>query len=224
MSPLRQRPERHHERSLGFLRLYLDDLDVLHQYLAAKTKEVEIRAGNRVADEITDLPSANSRLLRDISFETKTPSITVTLARSKAQAETYRADEDGRALLDDVANLLKDEASVSVAFRLLWFRVVELLVGLALLVLSVGLLVRGDLYLAAMAGLACAFALLDPAIMGADRFSKGGVIFTAERRDEVRRSERQRRRELVFALVGTTVGAIVSGIVVYFLTKASGAP
>lgn len=224
MSPLRQRPERRHQRGLGFLRLYLDDLDVLHQYLVAHTKEVEISVGNRVADEINDLATANSRLLRDIGFKTETPSIAITLSRSGAKAQTWDADEDGRSLIDDVARLLKDEASALVALRFLWFKVVEVLVGLILLVSSVVLVVRGELFFALMAGSVCVVALLDPALLGSDRYGEGGVIFTAERRDEVRRSKRQRRRELVFALVGTTVGAIVGGIVVYLLTKAAGSP
>lgn len=114
MSPLHRNPPprddprpAEYARSLGTLRLYLNDLDDVARWLRPRTSAASLWAGDAIADEPADLRDAAARELRAVRFVTSDPAVVVDLHRSRARASTTDSTDDARALVDDVYRLLR---------------------------------------------------------------------------------------------------------------------
>lgn len=68
-----------HCTRLPAVRLYIDDLDRIETLLRARCEDVQISAGNYVADSASDLTHADRKALKSVTFQTKNPNLTVNL-------------------------------------------------------------------------------------------------------------------------------------------------
>jgi hypothetical protein len=176
---------------------------------------VKIRVGGAEADEVDDLRSADPKDLQTVSISSFDPSIRIYLTRNHAIASiTAKADEAGlRALVDDIVEFVKCRRVFLIWRNRLTY------IATSLLVLS-GLSSwayledesRPKTQRYVLAGIYAAVALGNIIVLPIMSRRLGGVVIIPERRGESRGLTAQTRRDLVVALVGAVVGAILATI------------
>lgn len=93
---------------LGFVTLYLDDLEILLSYLRANSADVILSAGSAIADEVDDLKSASSEELKRVAIRTVSPAMTVWLSSSNAEVLTTEQSDKAQKLTTGTAALLRE--------------------------------------------------------------------------------------------------------------------
>lgn len=226
--PDEPKPPSDYRRRLGWLRLYLNDLDDLVRYLRDSTGEVGIKAGDATADEPTDLREARKSELRDVRVVTEDPALTVTLGFDRAQVTTTDTSDKTRGIVDNVVNLLASRrARVTIAARIVALSVVFVWLGAMGLFALLGTLARAvdanytssfpeDIIAGAVLGPVVGF-LGSLGILVIVR-GTGRAVIVPERRSENRGISRSTRQSLIVGIVVGVVTAVVTAIATYVLT------
>lgn len=130
---------------LGWMRLTLDDLHDILQYLRKTDKEPVLTAGYAVASEAQALKSATRGELNQVAIRTVDESVSITLWRGKAVAAYPSSDGPAARVVGDVARLL---APRRLPGALPWLMTVAkgfVVYGTAILVmLGIAVLVRAE--------------------------------------------------------------------------------
>lgn len=215
---------------LGQVRLTLDDLDDVLQYLRKAGKDPILTAGYAVASEAQALKSATRDELNRVAIRTGDESASITLWRGKAVATYDSSDEIAASVVGDVARLLAPRRLPGIVPWLMAVAKGFAVYGAAILVLlGIAVLLRAeniDKVVSAGLGpmlliLAGTSVALGSLTYFADGHRSGGA--------KVLPYFRQERREITFSagqawLIGT-VTAVLSGaigaVVTWFLTRPS---
>src|SRR3954451_923836 len=102
---------RSYRRGLGRIKLYLNDLDDLLEYLRRQCKAVSSQAGEATAENPDDLIEATPRELKSVIVTTSEPALRVNLLRRAADVSTTQTSAEARAMVDDVHGLLRRRRS-----------------------------------------------------------------------------------------------------------------
>jgi len=176
---------------------------------------VKIRVGGAEADEVEDLRSADSKDLRTVSIYSFDPTIRIYLTRSHATASvTAKAEEATlRALVDDIVEFVNRRR-----IFLIWRNSYAYIATFLLALFGLQSWVywtdenRPNIQRYVLAGIYAAVALGNIIVFPIVSRRMGGVVIIPERRGESRGLTAQTRRDLVVALVGAIVGAILATI------------
>ncbi|WP_162907098.1 hypothetical protein [Allorhizocola rhizosphaerae] len=91
---------------LGFVRLYLDDLDDIVRSLSERGKPVFLRADDAELDSINDLRNATSKELGGLIIGSRKPRVFVEIRRRQAFVYAMERSDKAISLADDVARLV----------------------------------------------------------------------------------------------------------------------
>lgn len=211
---------------LGAVRLHLNDVEDLVQYLRSTCAQVGIRAGDATADEATDLGEAHPRELRDVVVVTKAPDVLVRLARSTAYASTLDDGERAREAVDAVKRLLSVRRSWLAGWELLRWFAFPLFFALIVTTPLVFYATRNPspdavvtyttsetALLALNAWLLMVLLLLMWASL--ERRRTGGAVIVPRWRGDARGLEEQKRTAWVVSLVGVLLTAVITFAATY---------
>jgi hypothetical protein len=190
---------------LGFVRLYLDDLDDVVRTLSTRGKSIYLMAGGAELDSVNDLRNATSDELAGVVIGLRKPSVLVEVRRR--QAFVYAMEQTNKAvsLADDVA-------------RLIGRRGTQLPVGhphiLMSVAFSIGLLVSAPVVIwpdvsivdrIAVVAYTISLPILSALVYYDARLKGGAKIYRTDRagRVDIQRSWRQ-------MWIGAAIGAVVS--------------
>jgi hypothetical protein len=214
---LRQRTGGHprlHIRTIGPVKLDLDDLNDLLELLRDRTEGVvSLRSGKYDADEVGDLVDVSDEDLANIVITTAQPAIQVTLTPGAGTVWSQTDDPAVVRLIDDVAEQA-NQHPLPLAIVYPWFIIVLLSVLLALLVyVGFAALRQGfeGLGAAIVIGAVLATAAYVWSLPGSWRY-RGAVQVVPMRRHERRLSSAAFKRTIATAIVATVVGAILGGV------------
>jgi hypothetical protein len=189
--------------------LFLDDLDSIVSHLERNTKLVTLTAGTAMAsDGVADLKDATRSELRRVKIVTSDPALTIDLTADAGKAETTVSTDEAKALVDDVHALVSARRSWR---PILPYWAIATAMSLALFGAPIAFAAphhemksRVVLFLAIGLGFSTLYFLV--ALRAAHK--GGGATITPEYRRE-RRIPRTTRA----TLLGTLIGAIVTGTV-----------
>lgn len=212
-----------HRERLGFVRLYLDDLDALLRFIRSHTSGlVVLGAGKATADEAGDLRSATPTELRKVAIVTNEPPTRVSLEFKDASVTTTEDNDAARELVGQIASLLREHrrwAGGSMLRSFGW--TIGGLFYAPLLVLSAVVQIgKGDgggwAWIVMVAVLLPMTIFLSVASW-VSRKRQGGAVVLPINREEDRSRRTGWRVGIVTAIVGALVGAL-STLVVQALT------
>ena len=106
-APQARRPVFELDERVGFVKLYLDDLNEFVRVLRARSGQVVLGAGTATADEPDDLKSATTNELAAITIRTIDPMVVIWLQPHRCLVRTAEDSESAKALVVDSAHLLK---------------------------------------------------------------------------------------------------------------------
>lgn len=208
-----------HRERVGFVRLYLDDLDALLRFMRSHTSGlVVLGAGKATADEAEDLRSATPAELRSVAILLSEPPMRVMLNQKDASVTTTEDSTAAIELSERVASLLKDHRHG--AFRQ-WCRsfgwtLAALIVAGIMILSSIAQFQRGEG--GGWSGIIVAavyvpLGIFLSAVTWRSRSRQGRVTLLPVNREEDRARRTGWRVGIVTAVVGAIVGSTLTLLV-----------
>ncbi len=206
--------------ALGPSRLYLDDIQLIHETLAkaanrradslgGEAAEVVITAGEAIADEPSDLRDANSEELARVRIALDSPLISINLKTRWADVSVQTSDSEGRDTAVGIRDYINKKRSIFVGLtngNKMWD--LSILIGSAVAA-STLMTLKLSLWPIAVVGLViCSFATYGLNLL-LSYFGGGAVRIYPYERAEVRRLSSETRKQLWIALAGAIIGALI---------------
>lgn len=206
---------------LGFVRLYLDDLDEFMRFLRARSAHVVLGAGSATADEPEDLKGATSKELAGVTLRTVSPGVQIWLNRDKCTIRTSEDSEAAQALVADSAALLRQHRGGRA--HSFWIDVLRTGI-LPLVVLAVAwvttLGIDRDwnaafaIFVSAIGGWIILFALT-----WNDARKAGAARLVLHSRSEARELNTTTRNLVLVSVLGAIGGAVISAVITWILNS-----
>ncbi len=96
---------------LGFIRLYLDDIDDIASILSMRGKSVHLYAGSAKLDSANDLRNTTSDELANLVFESRKPHVRVEICQQRTIVYALEDTSKAISLADDIARLIARRAT-----------------------------------------------------------------------------------------------------------------
>lgn len=212
---------------LGFLRLYLDDLDTLLGFLQARAESVTLSAGRATADAAIDLRAATPAELRSVAIQTHGPNTTIWLSSGRAEMRTADDSEASQALVADFVALTASHRGGQAAAYWNVFAAVGwigvLLTGIGAMLLIFQALDAAEDWAstpavgwgAVVLGLIGAFGLTG--LVWRDQKRPGGVTIYPRLRSESRETSAKSRTALITGIIVAIVTAVATALFTLWL-------
>ena len=181
--------------------------------MVGRKYQVELSAGDAVAEEVEDLRSSTPKELRRISIKCSRPLVLIHLGPNHARVIGIASSEDAetRQVVGDVARFLRARRALFIWNRAL--TLVAMIVGVAVLPsFAIIYAIFSPWRLSDTIGTALSV-LLCLGVIAADQVwfirRTGGVTTTPEHRKDARLLSRQTKRDIAVALLGALAGGVL---------------
>lgn len=213
-------PNQSYERKLGALKLYLDDVEDLVRYLSQKCSRIKLEIGdNGEAETLDDLKGVEAKELRTFRITANrrssrfrrlqpkdtSPDILLSLGFSECRALATKGDDESKEIIDNLARLLEPRKRTNPTIVV----IVSYGVGLIFMILAFWL-ERFLLLPVALCGWLFGIFVL---FRGITR-----PVLVPDRRREVRSLSRERRSQIVLAVVSGAIG-LLGGVVIAWISN-----
>lgn len=208
-----------HRERVGFVRLYLDDLDALLRFMRSHTSGlVVLGAGKATADEAGDLRSATPAELRKVAIVTNEPPTHVSLELKDASVTTTEDNDAARELVGQIASLLREHRRWAGGpwLRSFGWAIGGVVYALLLVLSAVVQIGKGDgggWAWIVMVALLLPMTVFLSVASWVSRKRQGGAVVLPINREEDRSRRTGWRVGIVTAIVGALVGSVVTLLV-----------
>lgn len=170
-----------------------------------------ITAGDATADKPEDLRDATPEELRRVRLALDSPLISIDLWEYRADISAGASDTDGRALADGIRNFINDKRYLRGGYKL-FDNLGDILAFLAASTLGIGILVAARSLWPLAVILLAAGSLSTIGLNALFAYRTGTIRLISRKRAEVQGLSAETRKQLLIALVGAIVGALILGL------------